>query len=229
MEAKSLLLVLELDHLAGLEKALQSHRGERIIFYGPSKLRARTGKSIGHGTQVGVKAGRFCVDQLVDRAARIVGEVLCSILMTFPSAKSVSCQTQNYLRIVQRYLRMVENFAMLHYSLRQRAPPENHCVLMAASLKLLPGSTVRWRGRRYLIVDYQSLDAIIARQPGKRSLERIPVNEAAPENAWQTAVKRFEILKSLLNKGNSERTIVHVKKAARALGKHPAERVPLAL
>ena len=39
------------------------------------------------------------------------------------------CQTQNYLRIVQRYLRMVENFAMLHYSLLQRAPPENHCVL----------------------------------------------------------------------------------------------------
>src|SRR5690349_19211964 len=63
------------------------------------------------------------------------------------------CQTQNYLRIVQRYLRMVENFAMLHYSLLQRAPPENHCVLMAASLKLLPGSTVRWRGRRYLILD----------------------------------------------------------------------------
>ena len=54
---------------------------------------------------------------------------------------------------------------------------------MAASLKLLPGSTVRWRGRRYLIVDYQSLDAIIARQPGKRRLERIPVNEAAPDHA----------------------------------------------
>ncbi len=82
---------------------------------------------------------------------------------------------------------------------------------MAASLKLLPGSTVRWRGRRYLIVDYESLDAIIARQPGKRRLERIPVNEAAPdhashivsawtpdlasvpEEAWQKAVKRFKI------------------------------------
>ena len=47
---------------------------------------------------------------------------------------------------------------------------------MAASLKLLPGSTVRWRGRRYLIVDYESLDAIIARQPGKRRLERILVS-----------------------------------------------------
>ena len=29
---------------------------------------------------------------------------------------------------------------------------------MAASLKLLPGNTVRWRGRRYLIVNYESLD-----------------------------------------------------------------------
>jgi len=32
---------------------------------------------------------------------------------------------------------------------------------MAASLKLLPGSTARWRGRRYLIVDYESLDAML--------------------------------------------------------------------
>jgi hypothetical protein len=39
---------------------------------------------------------------------------------------------------------------------------------MAASLELLAGSTVRWRGRRYLIVDYESLDAIIARQGAKR-------------------------------------------------------------
>ena len=68
-----------------------------------------------------------------------------------------------------------------------------------------------------MIVDYESLDAIIARQPGKRRLERIPVNEAAPdhashivsawtpdlasvpEEAWQKAVKRFKILKPLLN------------------------------
>jgi Periplasmic binding protein domain len=77
MEAESLLLVLELDHVAGFEKALQSYRGERVIFHGPSKPRVRTGNSIGHGTQVGVKASRLCVDQLVDRAARIVGEVLC--------------------------------------------------------------------------------------------------------------------------------------------------------
>src|SRR5258708_4139384 len=63
-----------------------------------------------------------------------------------------------------------------------------------------------------LDVDYESLDAIIARQPGKRRLERIPVDEAAPdhashivsawtpdlasvpEEAWQKAVKRFKNL-----------------------------------
>ena len=77
MEAESLLLVLELDHLAGLEKALQSYyRGERVIFHGPSEFLARTGKKLGHGTQLGVKASRLCVNQLVNRAARIIGEVL---------------------------------------------------------------------------------------------------------------------------------------------------------
>jgi hypothetical protein len=52
---------------------------------------------------------------------------------------------------------------------------------MAASLKLFPGSTVRWCGRRYLIVDYAGLDAIIGREPGKRRPERIPVSKAKPD------------------------------------------------
>jgi hypothetical protein len=41
-----------------------------------SEFLARTGKKLGHGTQVGVKANRLRVNQLLDRAARIVGEVL---------------------------------------------------------------------------------------------------------------------------------------------------------
>jgi len=41
MEAESLLLVLELDYLAGLEKALQSYRRERVIFHGPGRLGVR--------------------------------------------------------------------------------------------------------------------------------------------------------------------------------------------
>jgi hypothetical protein len=55
-------VALEFDHLTGLKKTLQSYGGERLIFHGPSKLRARTGKSIGHGTQVGVKASSLRVD-----------------------------------------------------------------------------------------------------------------------------------------------------------------------
>jgi hypothetical protein len=66
-----LLLVPELDHVAGLKKALQCYRGERVIFHGPSEFLARTGKKLGHGTQVGVKANRLRVNQLLDRAARI--------------------------------------------------------------------------------------------------------------------------------------------------------------
>ena len=77
MEAESLLIVLELDHMAGLKNAFQSYRGERVIFHGASEFLARTGKKLGHRTQVGVKANRLRVNQLLDRAARIVGEVLC--------------------------------------------------------------------------------------------------------------------------------------------------------
>ena len=48
---------------------------------------------------------------------------------------------------------------------------------MAALLKFLPGSIIRWRSRQYIIIDYAGLDAILGRQPGKRRLERIPINE----------------------------------------------------
>lgn len=33
-----------------------------------------------------------------------------------------------------------------------------------------------------MIVDYVGLDAIIGREPGKRKLESIPVNEAEPDH-----------------------------------------------
>jgi len=114
---------------------------------------------------------------------------------------------------------------------------------MPASLKLLPGSTVRWRGRRYLIVDYESLErnhcatagqAQTRTYPGQRSSTGscVPYRfrlDTGPcvgtEEAWQKAVKRFKILKPLLNMGNSERTFAHIKKAARALGKHPLQSI----
>src|ERR1035441_5588593 len=97
---------------------------------------------------------------------------------------------------------------------------------MAVSLTLLPGSTIRWHDRRYSIVDYAGLDAIIAREPGKRRLERIPVKEArpdhsvnstwtapdlvlVPEEQWREAVRKFEALKPLLTMKNAERSEEH--------------------
>jgi len=111
---------------------------------------------------------------------------------------------------------------------------------MAASLKLFPGNTIRWHDQWYLIVDCEGLDAVIARQPGKRRVERIRISEiqpdhgpravskptpdlvAVPEEAWQVAVKRFKILKPLLSRDSTAHTLANVKKVARVLGKHPA-------
>ena len=111
---------------------------------------------------------------------------------------------------------------------------------MARTLKFIPGSTVRWRAKRFIVVDYAGMDSIIARELGKRRLERIPVREAAPdrtpgdraawtpdlasipEDAWQKAVKRFKMLKPLLDMDPAKRTLEKVHKIANALGKHPA-------
>ena len=48
MEAESLLLVLELDYPAGLEKALQSYRGEHVIFHASFEFFACARKKLSH-------------------------------------------------------------------------------------------------------------------------------------------------------------------------------------
>jgi putative transposase len=111
---------------------------------------------------------------------------------------------------------------------------------MASALKFTPGSSIRWRGKRYVVVDYAGMDSLIARELGKRRLERIAVRDAAPdrtpgdrtawtadlvsipEGAWQRAVKRFKVLKPLLEMDRAKRTLAKVQKCADALGKHPA-------
>jgi hypothetical protein len=52
---------------------------------------------------------------------------------------------------------------------------------LATTLKFLPGSTIRWRATRFIVVDYADLDALIARELGKRNLERIPLRDAKPD------------------------------------------------
>jgi hypothetical protein len=109
---------------------------------------------------------------------------------------------------------------------------------MLAFLRFIPGNTIRWRARRFVVVDYASMDAIIAQELGKRSFRRIPIKEAvadlspgnrpawAPDlvsvskEAWQRAVKRFKALKPLLELDGSGRTLAKVSAIATALGKH---------
>ena len=84
------------------------------------------------------------------------------------------------------------------------------------SVEFAPGRIIRWRKRRFVVVDCAGFEAIIAREVGKRRLERIPVADAqpdhsinqraisvtnlvaVPEDKWQTAVRQFTVLKRLL-------------------------------
>ena len=111
---------------------------------------------------------------------------------------------------------------------------------MAVSVALSPGKTIRWRKRRFVVVDSTGFDAIIAREVGKSCLARIPVSEVQPdhttdrrggsasdlvsvdEKQWRAAVKRFSILKPLCEMDKEQRTRVHVEKAAKVLNRHPA-------
>src|SRR5215510_8675141 len=79
-----------------------------------------------------------------------------------------------------------------------------------------------------------------ARELGKRRLERIPVQETAPDRplgdraawtpdlvpisarAWQTAVKRFKALKPIIEMTPAERTLEKVQKVAAVVRKHAA-------
>ena len=97
---------------------------------------------------------------------------------------------------------------------------------MAAKLKLIPGSTIRWGARRFVVVDYVGLHAVIAREVGKR---RIPMRVANPDRTpgdraatWEGAVKRFKSLKPLLEMDRTKRTLEKVREVADAVGKHPA-------
>jgi len=52
---------------------------------------------------------------------------------------------------------------------------------MATFVKFLPGMTVGWRDRRYVVVDCADFDTILCREFGKRRLHDIPIAEAEPD------------------------------------------------
>ena len=110
---------------------------------------------------------------------------------------------------------------------------------MPVSLAFTPGSIIRWHDRRFVVIECAALDSIVAREVGKRRLDRIPVNEAqpdypvddntssqmnlisVPEGQWVAASSRFDLLKPLLDMDSAERTRAHVEQVAKSLNKHP--------
>jgi putative transposase len=111
---------------------------------------------------------------------------------------------------------------------------------MARFIKLLPGMTVRWHGRRYEIVDCADFDTIVCREFGKRRLQGIPITEvepdrmpggrvphspdlvSVPKNVWQAAARKLAALKPLLAMDPVKRSRAQVSRVAKAIGKHPA-------
>jgi hypothetical protein len=83
-------------------------------------------------------------------------------------------------------------------------------------IKLLPGMTVRWHGRRHEIVDCADIDTIVCREFGKRGLHAIPITEvepdripvgraphspdvvSVPQNLWQAAARKLAALRRFL-------------------------------
>lgn len=63
---------------------------------------------------------------------------------------------------------------------------------MAVSLRFIPGSTIRWQERRFVVVDYAGMDAIVAREVGKRGLQRIPANEKLRTSLISEGAERFQ-------------------------------------
>ena len=106
---------------------------------------------------------------------------------------------------------------------------------MPIALSFVPGSSVRWRNRRFVVVDCLGMETIIAREQGKRSLERIPIPEArpdlrkdgirrtadlisVPEKAWQAATKQFKSIQPLLEMDDAKRTLADVPESCRCSG-----------
>jgi len=100
------------------------------------------------------------------------------------------------------------------------------------------GSTIRWRGTRFIVVDYADIDAIIARELGKRKPERILYG--TPNRSDPLATRSVDAGSVSYGRGLEEsvtrsrssslcskwigakRTFEKVQKVANALGRHPA-------
>lgn len=111
---------------------------------------------------------------------------------------------------------------------------------MNAVVSFVPGTIVRWQGRRVVVIDSEELDIILIQQIGDQKIKRAPITAIKPDAShstnlfvvpdlvsvdqkdWEAAVNQFKAIKPLLDMVASERTLAVVKTVADSLGKHPA-------
>ncbi|MDO9010363.1 MAG: Mu transposase C-terminal domain-containing protein [Gallionella sp.] len=96
---------------------------------------------------------------------------------------------------------------------------------------LLPGSTVKFKDKQYVILDIAGLDAVIAKDMVSGKSERLPVSQLEPDviptspkarqdllcindDDWMEARKRFEIIRPLLEMGIGQKTAEQVRLVA---------------
>ncbi|MDO8990052.1 MAG: Mu transposase C-terminal domain-containing protein [Sideroxyarcus sp.] len=98
-------------------------------------------------------------------------------------------------------------------------------------IKLIPGYTVLYQGKQYVILDIAGLDAVIAKEAVSGKTERLPVNQLMPDlvvgkkvvrqdlltvkdEDWLEARQRFEQIRPLLMLSGGNRTKEKVKRVA---------------
>lgn len=101
-----------------------------------------------------------------------------------------------------------------------------------------PGSVVRCRGSRWIILDLAGIDSVLAKRLDGTGNDKLPVAELTPDKlqpasdrkrqdlatiakeAWETANERLELIRPLVDKGRYNRTLDDVKQIAKAAERH---------
>lgn len=103
--------------------------------------------------------------------------------------------------------------------------------------RLIPGTPVVWKDRRWLLLDIPAVDRVLIRDPETGQTELVPPIELKadcpknsglhglmniPDKDWNEAWNRFQAIRPLLDRGRRKRTRQEIGEVAKSLGKDPA-------
>ena len=161
--------------------------------------------------------------------------VKCQIIISATESPRLFCDSTKYPRYLIGYGRIGGSLAGIVWFFRPRIPR----TVMAVSVALTSGRTIRWRKRRFVVVDKRVSNSIAGRlesatshgsplvKPGQTmqpagALRLQPTLCPWMKRSGRLLSKRFSILKPLFETDKAQRTRSHVEKVARILDRHPA-------